>query len=262
MKHMNPSTCSQKGFTLVEVLLSVSILASLSALMGLAMSNVFESRAYFESRFERFQITRNAMNRMVAEISSTYLAGPQHGGKELPGEEADLDELKEDDGRTAQARREPIQFGLIGKEDRIDFTSFAHVRLQDNERAGRHSEISYFVRRERDDDTGRLVQRLMRREDTTYDDNITKGGVIYVMIPEIKEIEFSYWDPGKVQIGSAEEIAEGRWVKDWDTTRSDHSGRLPTRIRIRVVLPAQLERNRDDVFVTQAFINSTEVLEF
>ena len=251
------------GFTLVEVLIAVGILAGISAAMGLSMQSMFSTRDYFEERYERFQIARNALNRMSAEIASAYMAAPEHGGEPIPGEEPDGQDTS-DDGQAELERlqREPIQFGFIGRDDTMSFSSFAHVRTQDGERNSHHAEIGYFVRREQDEDTGRQVQRLMRREDTTYDDDITKGGTIYVMIPEIEEVEFEYWDAGPVRLGTAEEIAQGRWVSEWDTTRTEFAGRLPTRVRIKVTLPPQSARSRADVFTTQAQLGVTEVLEF
>ncbi len=251
------------GFSLVEVMIAVSILAGISAVMGLSMNAMFSTRDYFEERYERFQIARNALNRMSAEVASAYMAGPEHGGEPIPGEEPDARSGgEEDQAEVERLQREPVQFGFIGRDDSMNFTSFAHLRTQDGERNGHHAEIGYFLRREQDEDTGRTVERLMRREDTTYDSDITKGGTIYVMIPEVKDVEFEYWDSGQVRQGTAEEIAQGRWVSEWDTTRTEFAGRLPTRVRMKVTLPPQSERSRDDVFVTQAQLGVTEVLEF
>lgn len=252
---------SQAGFTLVEVLIAISILVSLTALMWITISSVFQAREYFGQRYERFQIVRNAMGRMTTELSSAYMAGPMHGGEELPGEERDPTELSEEEIQRL-FMTEPIQFGFIGKDDRVDFTSFAHVRTQPNERSSHHAEISYFVRRERDDVTGDFVQQLVRREDISPDDDITRGGTIFVMVPEVEEVEFEYWDAGQVQVGTMEEVAEGRWVKDWDTTRREYAGRLPTRVKITVTLPPQRDGDDDEIFTTQTQIGATEVLEF
>lgn len=252
---------TNKGFTMVEVLLAITILASISALMGFTLNSVFTSKEYFQERFERYQIVRNAMNRMVSEFGSGYIAGPQHGGQEIPGEESDQALLEDGGDAGALLSIDPIQFGFIGRDDQVSFTSFAHIRTQDGEKAGRHAEIGYFLRRAEDLKTGETVQQLVRREDVSYDDDITRGGVVYVMIPEVKDVKFEYWDPGAVRIGTVEELAEGRWVNDWDTTRRDQAARLPTRIRITVTLPTQFGSG-DEVFVTQAFVNITEVLEF
>ena len=250
-----------KGFTLVEVMVAIAILVSITALMWATMSGMFSSREYFEGRYERMQIVRASMGRMATEIASAYVAGPGHGGEELPGQERDQSTLSEEELQ-ALNRRQPIQFGFIGREDRLDFTAFAHVRTQVGERNGRHAEIGYFMRREKSEETGELVRQLVRREDTTYDGRLERGGTIFVLVPEIEEIEFEYWDGGPVRVGTLEEIAEGRWVREWDTTRREFAGRLPTRVKITITLPPLRQGGEAEQFVIQTQLGTTEVLEF
>ena len=87
----------QRGFTLVEVLIAVSILVGLTALMWAAINSIFNAREYFEARYERFQIVRNSMGRMTNELSAAYMAGPQHGGEEIPGQERDPTQLTDEE---------------------------------------------------------------------------------------------------------------------------------------------------------------------
>ncbi len=249
------------GFTLVEVLIAVGILVSLSALVFVSISQVFNAREYFETRAERFQVARNAISRMTSEISSAYMAGPDHGGFEIPGQELNQEQMSEEQV-AAMYNREPIQFGFIGKDDEMHFSSFAHRRTQFEEVSSHHAEISYFVRSDRDPVTDEIVDQLVRREDVSPDDRLQRGGTIYVMVPEVEEVEFEYWDPGEVSIGTMEEMAEGRWVSDWDTTRREYAGRLPTRVRITVVLPPQRDGDEPEPFVTQVEIGAHEYLEF
>jgi general secretion pathway protein J len=255
----------QLGFTLIEVLLAVAILASLTAITWVGVSNMFDTRDWMTVRFERYQIMRVSMDRMAREVASAYLAGPEHGGEPIPGsEEEAMQQDPEGEGGTTsmQSLQEPVQFGMIGRDDELSFTTFAHVRSIAGEKASQHAEIEYFTDRVRDPRTGELVLSLMRREDTSLDDDITDGGTIYTMIPSIEEVEFEYWDPGEVEIGTMEEMAEGRWQDSWDTTKSEHAGRLPTRVRITVTLPPQDERGDEEVFIIQTQIATTEVLEF
>ena len=48
----------------------------------------------------------------------------------------------------------------------------------------------------------------------------------------------------------------------WDTTRREQAGRLPTRVRITLVLPPTSRMEDPETFTTQAQIYTTEVLEF
>lgn len=252
---------SRAGFTLIEVMVAISILVSITALIWVTMSSMFSAREYFQTRYERFQIVRNAMSRMSTELAAAFMAGPQHGGMELPGQERDPTELEQADALRSIGQQ-PIQFGFMGTDERVDFTAFAHARTQPYERSSEYAEISYYTRRERDELTGDAVRQLVRREDTTPDDRLDRGGTIYVMVPDVDEVEFEYWDPGQVQVGTLEEVAEGRWVTDWDTARREYSGRLPTRVRVTVTLPPQRDGDEPETFVTQTEIGASEVLEF
>jgi general secretion pathway protein J len=254
----------RRGFTLVEVLIAVTIVATLMVIVWASVVNIFETRDFMGQRHERFQIVRLSMNRMAMEISGAYIAGPEHGGEPIPGEEDfDLRNLDDDDSapRNRGAFREPVQFGMIGRADRLHFTSFAHVRTLEGQKASHHAQIGYFTRRRTTDD-GRSVLSLMRRENTHFDDDLTRGGTVYVMVPEIESIRFEYWDPGVAELGTMREMAQGRWISDWDTTRRDFAGRLPLRVRITMTLPPQGPRARAETFTTQTTIYVTELLEF
>ncbi|RAL23137.1 hypothetical protein DL240_07960 [Lujinxingia litoralis] len=247
-----------RGFTLIEVMIAMAIMAGLTGIVWVSVSQMFQTRDAVDARFERYQLVRLAMNRMANEIAMAYVAGPQHGGEIVPGEEA-LYESEEE--QLSMQLREPVQFGMIGGEDEISFTAFAHVRVLEDERASHHTQIGYEVRREINE-AGDVVNRLVRRSHANYVDDITRGGVVHTMIPEVESLEFEYWDPGPVDIGSEREIAQGRWVSEWDTTRREHAGRLPTRVRITLVMPAQGPRGESEVFTTQTTLGMTELLEY
>jgi general secretion pathway protein J len=270
MRHPFDNPRHDAGFTLIEVLITVSVIASLTAIMWVSISNMFETRDVVTERFERYQIMRVSMDRMSREISSAYLAGPEHGGEELPGEEEDPQAAAGQNPGGGESQEQPtqrdqdelIQYGMIGRDDEISFTSFSHVRTIEGEMSSQHAEIGYFLERRRSDE-GRLVQSLMRREDVTPDDDLEDGGEVYTMIPDVEEIRFEYWDPGPVRLGTKEEVAEeGKWKDQWDTTKSEFAGRMPTRVRITVVLPPENERSEEKTFQTQAQLETTEVLEF
>ncbi len=262
----NPTTTyglDERGFTLIEVMIAVGILAGLTGLMWMSIGSMFRTRDIVEERTARFQQVRITMNRMTTEIGAAYIAGPEFGAEELPGEETfGLEGDGDDEDALLASNQDEIQLGFIGREDELSFSSFAHIRTDPRSRASNHAEIGYFIRTDRDRETGRLVKQLMRREDATTDDDLRKGGVIYTMLPEVESVKFEYWDAGKVELGTLEEIAQGRWVTEWDTTRRDFAGRLPTRVRITLELPPTSNARDTEIFTTQAQIYVTEVLEF
>jgi prepilin-type N-terminal cleavage/methylation domain-containing protein len=255
---MRSRSQSAAGFTIVEVMISIAVLASLTAITWVSISNMFRTRDIVEQRSMRHQQVRVTMDRMAAELASAYIAGPELGGKDLPGEEFGAATDAED---LPMQLEEPLEFGMKGRDDRVSFTTMAHTRTQPGERSSHHAEIGYFVRPGETED-GRTVDQLVRRQDTTMDDNLDRGGIIYVMLPEVEQVEFEYWDAGRVKVGTFEEIAEGRWVNEWDTSKREYAGRLPTRMRITLVLPPPPIAKRSERFTTQIEIPTTQVMEF
>lgn len=250
------------GFTLIEVMLAVAILAALTLTAWGAINQMFVTENVVTERQERYRMVRLAMNRMATEISMAYIAGPDHGGEEIPGQEDHFfDDDDEADPWGMSGFEDPIQYGMIGGDDYLHFTSFGHVRTVEGERASHHAQIGYFVDTHTNED-GEVVSRLRRRSSTNFDDDLTRGGTVHTMIPEIEDIRFEYWDPGEPELGTEEEIVDGRWVSDWDTTRRDFAGRLPTRVRITLVLPPQGPRAPSETFTTQTTLGVPEMLEY
>lgn len=249
-----------RGFTLIEVLLAVTILATLSAIAWAAISQMFRTEEIVRERHERYRMVRLSMNRMADELSMAYLAGPDHGGEIIPGEEMFYEDDEEFLDRRASFA-EPVQFGMIGRDDYVHFTAFGHIRTLEDERASHHAQIGYFVDTHQNEN-GERVRRLRRRVSTGFDDDLTRGGTVYTMISEVESVRFEYWDAGEPELGLEYEIAQGRWVSEWDTTNSSYAGRLPTRIRISVTLPPHGPRGQTETFVTQTTLGMTEVLEY
>jgi general secretion pathway protein J len=250
----------ERGFTLLEVLISVGLLAGLTTIMWVTINNMFETRDRITEQYERYQIMRVALDRMTRELASAYDASAAHGAEPNAEEKAQRAKKQKKGGqKQALAQREPVEFGMRGRSDEVQFTSFAHTRTTKDERASHHAEIGYSIQRTRQN--GDLVESLVRREDTTIDDDITEGGKVYVLIPRIESIEFEYWDPGEVELGTQEESARGSWVDEWDTSDSRYEGRLPFRVRITVTLPPIGPRGESREFVTQTEIQTNQELD-
>ncbi|MFB6373146.1 MAG: type II secretion system protein J, partial [Bradymonadaceae bacterium] len=207
MRHRHPRDDGElpepmpAGFTMIEVMVSVAILSGLTAIVWVTINNMFRSRDFVKKRIDRYQIVRVALDRMSSEIASAYVASSAHGAEARFENKQSPKSKKEASDQNAKARRQPVEFGMKGEEDRIDFTSFAHLRTVEDDRTSHHAEIGYQIKSVRNDQ-GELVDTLVRREDTTIDDDITQGGKVYTLIPNVKDIEIEYWDPGKVDLGT------------------------------------------------------------
>ena len=247
----------------------MSILAGLTAIMWIAINNIFETRDFVTERYERFQIMRVAMDRMNTEIASAYLAGPEMGAELRYDDKPDSSEEGRGQNSQEQAQkqlarreREPVEFGMRGEDDELHFTTLAHMRTVEGERTSYHAEIGYYLKDVSREQGEGEVQSLVRRIDTTFDDDITEGGEVYTLIPNIEDVEFEYWDQGDVELGTEEEAGRGNWTDTWDTSQRDQYKRLPTRVKITVTLPPQGPRGEEETFTTQTRIMMSQRLEF
>jgi general secretion pathway protein J len=188
-----------RAFTLLEVLVAVAIIALVGVLIYGAFQGMNVSRRNMGQAGDRYQQGRQALERMARELSEAFLSA------HLP-----LPPL--------QPTRKTA---FTGKDDRVDFTAFAHLRLSRNSHESDQSEISYFAAR---NDTGGLD--LARREDKFIDDQPDRGGVVQVLAENIESVELKYLDP-----------LTNEWTDTWDSTQpASQPDRLPGQVWIRLVL--------------------------
>lgn len=265
----------RRGFTLVEVLLATAVIASLLVIVWGAVAVSFDTQAYMFGTLDQYQQVRLTVDRMSRELASAYITEHANRKENLPGAEdlndatteeliakaEEIEEALSAGGAPGERPRDSyIETAFVGKDDEMHFTSFAHVRTQEDEVTSDQVEISYFVRtsRRRSDD-GRLRKELVRREDVSLDDDIEDGGIVYVLIEDVEDVEFEYWEQGNTD----DEEGGGKWVNRWDSRKSDQKALLPSRVRITIKVPVpETDPVQTRTFTTQANIVMTEMLRF
>jgi general secretion pathway protein J len=222
------------GFTLIEVLISITLLSTIMAILWGTFSNSTRLRDVATLKYDRIRAVQMALRRMQTELSMAFITKI---GAEPTNERGEV----------------TYQTALIGDRDRVDFTNFAHMRTRVNEVASEQAEISYFVRSQRGRD-GRLHQNLLRREQAPIDGNMEEGGTLYTLLEDIESLEFEYWRPDR-------DIAGDSWETSWDTRDTGVEG-LPPRIRITLEIADPLRERERLTFVAQAEIPLTEPIGF
>ena len=195
---------SQRGMTLLEVLISVGILALMSSLVYGAFDGMSKSRDGISKMSDRYSQGRTALARMTRELQSAFLS------------------MHQPLVSTLNVRTTAFVGRRGSPTDRLDFTSFAHRRLGRDAHESDQAEIGYFTAR--NPETGTL--ELLRREAKYIDLEPTKGGIVNVLAEDIESLEFRYLDP-----------LLGQWVETWDSTQpAGQPMRLPMQVRVALVL--------------------------
>lgn len=194
-----------RGLTLLEVLVSIGILALIATLIYGAFDGMARSRAGLTRLDDRYQQGRSALARMSRELESAFLSMHQPALQ------------------SQQVRITAFVGKNQSKNDRVDFVSFSHRRLGRDLHESDQNELSYFIAVDPD---RRDKYDLVRREQKEIDLEPGKGGVINVICEDVTELELSYLDP-----------LTGEWTETWDSTQAaGQFQRLPLQVKIRLVL--------------------------
>lgn len=204
-----------KGFTLLEVLVSVAILAIIMAAVYSAYTSNVEAIQMARENGQVQQMARIVLDQMSKDLESAI--------SELP------------------VPSENVQLGLIGKTeegegkrlDRIDFTTLTHITLNDQDPSTDLCAVGYRVVQDAEQEN---VLVLTRRDNLTPGNDLTEGGDIQEMARNVVEFKITYVN------------SQGEELDSWNSEESGAASQLPVLIKIRLVLKDGLDR--EHVFIT------------
>lgn len=171
-----------RGFTLIEIVIAVGVLAMVGAILFTSMTLTMRGRRVAYRLQERFQSARVALSRMTRELEAAYLS------------------------RHVNLDKYPKTI-FLGKSDRVDFTYMGHLRIVEGMKESDQGAVSYYLASDPDIPG---TKALMRREKVPVDDRPEKGGVTEKLAENVKSIRFEYWDP-----------IDQDWQRDWKAELSD-----------------------------------------
>ncbi len=194
-----------RGMTLLEILVSIAILSMISLLIYGAFDSMSRGKKGEEQRSERARQGRDAVQRMTRDISSAFLS--MHNPQNI-----------------ALATRTTAFIGTNGAPyDRLDFSAFAHKRVEKEAKESDQCEVGFSVARDPDNSD---KMDLVRREQLPIDTDPKRGGVVNVLAEDIELFDIKYLDP-----------LTGQWKETWDTTQAlGEANRLPLEIKLTLTL--------------------------
>jgi general secretion pathway protein J len=224
------SVAAVRGMTLFEVIVAIGILAMVAVLISGVVDSLSRGKAGEGMRAERARQGREAVERIVRDVSSAYLS------THVPVIQALIT------GKTAFVGRGSSPF------DRVDFTAFAHKRTERDAHESDQAEVGYFVVPD-PAVTGKMD--LVRREQTPIDYDPLKGGTINVVAEDVSEFDLRFLDPQTSQ-----------WVETWDSTQvSGQPNRLPLAISVRLVVRGA-GAGPPYAYATKVFLPTQQPLSF
>jgi len=207
------------SFTLMEVLVAITILGMISSLIYSSFARSLEIPPYIRDIQERYHKVRIAMNRMASEISMAYMS-------------------KHVDPNTEESPRYIFRVKKDDPGSRIDFTSLSHFKMYEDVNESDQCEIGYFLMR---DPLDREKLNLVRREQKRIDQEPGWGGPIQVLCDDVVDFEVKIWD-----------FDEEEWMEEWDTTQVEQFEKMPRIISLKLTI---LDENGKELpFYTKAKI--------
>jgi len=194
------------GFTLIEILIAISIFAVVLTTIYTSYTGTFRVVNETESQAEIYQMARIALERMLEDLESAYI--PKNPETENPEE---------------NHRRRPSQF--VGEDgeikgrcaDTLRFTSRAHINLSGQEQDPGTVEIGYYVMENEEGDDFVLYRsdRPMFEEAFPLEE---AGGL--VLCERLMSVDFTYHEEG------------GEVCDSWDSASDAFKDRLPEMVSI------------------------------
>ena len=191
--------------TMIEVVVAIGVLAMVAVLVHGVINSLSHGKQMEAERADRVHQGREALQRIVHDLSAAYLSA------HVPQLVALRTEVTSFVGRSSS------QF------DRVDFAAFAHRRTERDAHESDQAEVGYFASQDPDVSD---KHDLVRREQTPIDLEPSKGGTVDVVAEDIQEFHLRYLDP-----------MTGQWLDTWDSVQTTgEPNRLPLEVRVRLVL--------------------------
>jgi hypothetical protein len=207
---MKPARGSQAGFSLIEVIITLGILMSLTIAVASMLRSGFEVRQGLSQRAKVVHRLSVAINKISADVQEAFFVSPK-------------DNVKNDIGRRTKG---VFKLDKQGSGDRLALTTKTH---QANRAGANEADLTYVVYELRDakDSPGR--KDLFRGEAPYIPEDLKDEPPLRLLARGIKSFVVTTWNGD-------------RWMANdyWDTGRGDTRNRLPRLVKI------QLEAYADD----------------
>ena len=253
----------EQGFTLLEVVIAVSIMAVLSFYTAQSISSAVKSKAKVQTDIDRTALLRAAMNVIKEDLHRSFnyrdpnielynRAGSMRqvqeqqrqmqgqGNAGAPGAPSTSDQNDQNPATGApgapgapgtplppfQPRPEMVFTGFKGDKNSVYFTSLNNARTQTNQGSSEQMKVGYFLRNCRSrKDPGKNSQCLVRRKSDFLDDKIDEGGDEMVLLENVTRFELQYLGP----IRGAD--WQGNWRSD-DGQDASMRGQFPVAVEV------------------------------
>ena len=259
---------SEHGFTLIEIMVALVILAGLSVMIAQSIKTGLQNKAKIQLQIEEESALRDAMHLIAGDIASAFhhrdftvstynqilelrkksaaekkteTTAPAGGAAPPADGAAPADGSKSDQSQTpdplasATPMPTPRQLtGFVGTSDGLLFTVKNHVRRFMDAPESDQAKISYSLQNCRSEGKRQSQSRcLVRAEKTVLDtefkiDSLARDENSVALIQNVTTFKLRYIEAGQTD-----------FVDEWDSTKSDKKGNFPDAVEVTLAIHDQ-----------------------
>jgi len=241
---MKKWVAGQSGFSLIEVILAISILSTLMVLSSQALSRALKAKTKIQAEVDAVSALRDTMRLIRSDVSLAY--HHRDFEKEIndliykPKNPATPATPTTPTTPTAQPQRQNKHEDPVtefdGTEDQMNFVTANNGRTTANALQADFVEVGYELKDCRNlTDNSKSSKCLYRRVQSILDNDVTKGGNESVLLENVTEFKLRYFGEGKQD-----------FVSTWKTTGIDGAtkGRYPDVVEVTLGISNEIDKKK------------------
>lgn len=225
---------SSRGFSLIEVVITVSIMSVITLLSATALRNAVKAKTKIQDQIDTISPIRDVMRLMRSDIVQAFhyrdieLEAAKVGAEEKKktaktGEKKETDPEKEATERSAEKQSDLPDYlksenrvdpttHFIAKETEMNFVTFNSFRILKDSPQPEFGEVGYYVDscKNRPNKSASSGKCLYRRFSALVDTDVTVGGSSTQLLRDIEDFELKYYSAAKRD-----------WVAEWNSQSGD-----------------------------------------
>ncbi|MFN8945412.1 MAG: type II secretion system protein J, partial [Pseudobdellovibrionaceae bacterium] len=256
---------NKSGFSLLEIIISVAILGSMSLLVARTIQQGLKNKTKIQEQLDDLSKVRNTLKVIETDISLAFhyrdvekdltdaikkKGQQQPGTTQTPAAPGQPPQPAVPTAPAAEANREvprrdpATQF--MGSEAEVHFVTSNVQRTTTNTRMADFIEVGYFLKDCEGSDSDRFKKCLFRRSSPYVDRDVTKGGEEISLVDNIVEFKLQYIGKGKQD-----------WSKTWKSGQGGDSvttGNFPQAVEVSLVYEKELPSKRKKKYSMQIVV--------
>lgn len=225
---------NQSGFTLVEVMISMLIMAMLTVLVSSSIRTAVQNKKKLEAKMAREALLYDSLRLIKLDLERAFhYRDVFYEIENLAIKKLNNEKRKDEtSGDTSQLQQRPPPVQLthfIGNNNSMHFTALNHFRTKYNAQESDQMEVGYFVDSCEKPNGKGDTQCLWRRTNPQIDDKVDEDGPRVVVAHFVKEFSLLYHNDQE----------EDDWFKDWRSDRKgrpQHQKKFPDFVKIKLVI--------------------------